>query len=161
MDFGLWYMHWLSHKKQFLWKLHALHHSPERLYWLNGERRHPLSALLMAGPGILCVTLMGAPANVIGASMGLTAIHLAFQHANLDNSLGIFKHLFGVAEIHGWYHKHGFGRKNLSEFLMIWDHLFGTYHYEPQPVNTGQVGLRTTMPKTYLKQLFGHFQAKN
>lgn len=53
MDFGLWYMHWLSHQKQFLSKLHALHHSPERLYWLNGERRHPLSALLMAGSGIL------------------------------------------------------------------------------------------------------------
>lgn len=86
MDFGLWYMHWLSHKKQFLSKLHALHHSQERLYWLNGERRHPLSALLMAGPEILCVTLMGAPANVIGAWMGLTAIHLAFQDANLDYS---------------------------------------------------------------------------
>ena len=53
MDFGLWYMHWLSHQKHFLSKLHALHHSPERLYWLNGERRHPLSALLMAGSGIL------------------------------------------------------------------------------------------------------------
>ncbi len=32
IDFGLWLMHWLSHKNNFLWRLHALHHSAERLY---------------------------------------------------------------------------------------------------------------------------------
>lgn len=161
IDFGLWWMHWLSHKKRFLWRLHALHHSPERLYWLNGERRHPLSALLLAAPGIVCVTLMGAPANVIGAWMGLTAIHLAFQHANLDYSLSYFRHLLGVAEVHRWHHKHGFGRKNLGEFWMIWDYLFGTYYDEAQPVRAGQVGLRTTLPKTYFKQLLWPFKTKN
>lgn len=158
IDFGLWWMHWLSHRKRFLWKLHALHHSSQRLYWLNGERRHPLSALLLGAPGIICVTLMGAPTSVIGAWMGLTAIHLAFQHANLDYRLGVFKHVLGVAEVHRFHHKHGSGRKNLGEFWMIWDHLFGTYHYEADPVQAGQVGLKTAMPTTYLKQLLWPFK---
>lgn len=161
IDFGLWLMHWLSHKKRFLWKLHALHHSAERLYWLNGERRHPLSAILLAAPGIICITLIGAPANLIGTWMGLTAIHLAFQHANLDYSVGVFRHLLGVAEVHRWHHKHGFGRKNFGEFWMIWDHLFGTYYYESKPVKAGQVGLKTALPKTYLKQIRWPFAKKN
>lgn len=161
IDFGLWLMHWFSHKKQFLWRLHAIHHSSKRLYWLNGERRHPLSALLLAAPSIICVTLMGMPAHVIGAWMTLTAIHLTFQHANLDYSLGWFKRIFAVAEVHRWHHKHGFGAKNLGEFWMIWDQIFGTYHYDKQTIKAEQVGLKTMIPQSYLKQLRWPFKTKN
>lgn len=59
MDLGLYTMHRLSHVSGFLWKLHALHHSPERLYWLNGGRRHPLSALVLAGPGLTVLLMLG------------------------------------------------------------------------------------------------------
>ncbi|WP_422822321.1 sterol desaturase family protein [Vreelandella nanhaiensis] len=34
-------MHRASHRIGWLWRLHAPHHSAERLYWLNGKRRHP------------------------------------------------------------------------------------------------------------------------
>ena len=51
IDLGIYLVHRCSHRTAWLWALHAPHHSPERLYWLNGERRHPLHALLMAGPG--------------------------------------------------------------------------------------------------------------
>lgn len=161
MDFGLWFMHWYSHKNPFLWKLHALHHSPERLYWLNGERRHPLSAIVLGGPGVACVTLIGVPSPVIGAWMTLTAIHLAFQHANLDYSLGPFRHLFSVAEVHRWHHKQGLGRKNLGECFTLWDHLFRTYYDQPQQViKAGQVGLKMPMPITYVQQLLWPFQRR-
>jgi sterol desaturase/sphingolipid hydroxylase (fatty acid hydroxylase superfamily) len=46
-DLGLYAVHRLSHAVSWLWRLHAPHHSAERLYWLNGERRHPLHAALM------------------------------------------------------------------------------------------------------------------
>lgn len=153
IDFGLWYMHRLSHQYRFLWKLHTLHHSSERLYWLNGERRHPLSAILIAAPSIIVAVLLGAPAAIIGCWLAMTAVHLAFQHANLNYSLGPFKHLLGTAEVHRWHHKHGYAKANFGEFWMIWDHIFGTYHYESKKVNAGEVGLRTKMPTDYLKQL--------
>lgn len=159
MDFGLWFMHWYSHKNRFLWKLHALHHSSKRLYWLNGERRHPLSALILATPGLITVLLLGAPSPVIGVWMAMTAIHLAFQHANLDYSLGYFKHLLSVAETHRWHHQQGLGQKNLGEFWMIWDHLFGTYHAQEQSLQTEHIGLRAAMPLTYIKQLLWPFKA--
>ncbi|CAD0264297.1 hypothetical protein DENIT_20187 [Pseudomonas veronii] len=33
----------------WLWRFHMVHHSAERLYWMNGERGHPLHAALMGG----------------------------------------------------------------------------------------------------------------
>jgi sterol desaturase/sphingolipid hydroxylase (fatty acid hydroxylase superfamily) len=89
----------------WLWRFHAIHHSSERLYWLNGERRHPLHAGMMAAPGLVAVVLMGAPALAVGAWLGLLAVHLAFQHSNLDYRVGPLRFLIGAAEVHRWHHK--------------------------------------------------------
>jgi len=155
IDFGLWFMHWLSHQNHFLWRLHALHHSSERLYWLNGERRHPISALLLASPGLIVAIVLGAPAPVIGCWFAIIAVHLAFQHSNLDYSVGIFRHVLGVAEIHRWHHKREYedAQVNFGEFWMIWDQLFRTFKYQKNGVRAGEVGMRENMPSTYLKQL--------
>jgi len=155
IDFGLWLMHWLSHKNPVLWRLHALHHSSERLYWLNGERRHPFSAVILGVPGIAVVALLGAPTQVIGTWMAIIAVHLAFQHANLDYSLGPFKHLLAVAQVHRWHHKREYedAQVNFGEFWMIWDHVFGTYHNPNTHLASSDVGMKKYMPTRYLKQL--------
>ena len=160
IDFGLWFMHWWSHKSDFLWRLHALHHSSERLYWLNGERRHPLSAILLASPGLMVVIFLGAPANVIGAWFAIVAVHLAFQHANLDYTVGIFRNLLGVAEVHRWHHKREYqdAQVNYGEFWMIWDQLFGTFRSGQNGVVAGNVGIKEAMPTNYLKQLMWPFK---
>ena len=155
IDFGLWFMHWVSHKIDLLWRLHALHHSSERLYWLNGERRHPLSAILLASPGLMIVIFLGAPANVIGAWFAIVAIHLAFQHANLDYTVGIFRNLLGVAEVHRWHHKRDYqdAQVNYGEFWMIWDQLFGTFRAGQNGVVAGDVGIKEAMPTRYWSQI--------
>jgi sterol desaturase/sphingolipid hydroxylase (fatty acid hydroxylase superfamily) len=160
IDFGLWLMHWLSHKNDYLWKLHALHHSAERLYWLNGERRHPLSALLLAGPGTLLAIFLGAPAEVVGCWYTIIAVHLAFQHSNLDYTVGPLRNILGVAEIHRWHHKKEYedSQVNFGEFWMIWDQLFRTFHHTVNGVKKGEVGMREKMPTTYLKQIAWPFR---
>ena len=105
IDLGLYAMHRFSHRVRWAWKLHAIHHSAERLYWLNGERRHPLSALLMAGPGLGLTVALGAPPLVISAWLTLMSVQLAFQHANLDYRVGPLRRWLGVAEVHRWHHK--------------------------------------------------------
>jgi sterol desaturase/sphingolipid hydroxylase (fatty acid hydroxylase superfamily) len=105
LDFSLYSIHWVSHRVAWLWRFHAIHHSSERLYWLNGERRHPLHAGMMAAPGLVAVVLMGAPALAVGAWLGLLAVHLAFQHSNLDYRVGPLRFLIGAAEVHRWHHK--------------------------------------------------------
>lgn len=160
IDFGLWFMHWASHQNLLLWRLHALHHSAERLYWLNGERRHPLSALVLAAPGITVAVMLGAPAIVIGCWLAMASVHLAFQHANLDYTVGPFRSLLGVAEIHRWHHKREYddAQVNFGEFWMLWDHLFGTYRYQTNGVKAGEVGMPQLMPIRYFEQLAWPFQ---
>ncbi len=163
IDFGLWFMHWLSHKNEFLWRLHTLHHSSERLYWLNGERRHPVSALLLASPGLSVAIVLGAPAALIGCWFAIIAVHLAFQHSNLDYSVGKFRSILGVAEIHRWHHKREYedAQVNFGEFWMIWDQLFGTYKYHKVGVRAGEVGMHESMPTGYIKQLQWPFNKAN
>jgi len=155
-DLGLYAMHRASHVSGFLWRLHAIHHGPERLYWLNGGRRHPLSALVLAGPGLLTLLVLGATPIAVGAWMSFMSVHLAFQHANLDYRLGPFRHLLGVAEMHRWHHKREFedAQVNFGEVFLIWDRLFGSFHDAPRSPGKGEVGLRgQKIPDGYLAQL--------
>lgn len=163
VDFGLWFMHWLSHKNKLLWRLHALHHSSERLYWLNGERRHPLSAILLASPGVAIAVVLGAPPEAIGCWFSIIAVHLAFQHANLDYSVGVFRNLIGVAEVHRWHHKRDYedAEVNFGEFWIIWDRIFGTFRYQINGVRAGEVGIRASMPTGYFSQLIWPFRKGN
>lgn len=161
MDLGLYAMHRASHSSGFLWRLHALHHSPERLYWLNGGRRHPLSALVLAGPGLTALFLLGATPIAVGAWLSIMSIHLAFQHANLDYKLGPFRYLLGVAEMHRWHHKRAFedAQVNFGEVWLIWDHLFGTFHDAPRSPGKGEVGLHDqSIPPGYWQQLRWPFE---
>lgn len=156
IDLGLYLMHRLSHHSDWLWRLHALHHSSERLYWLNGERRHPLSAIILGSPGIIVAVALGAPPLVVSAWLTLLTLHLAFQHANLDYTVGPFRKLLGVAEIHRWHHKREYedAQVNFGEFWMIWDQLFGTFHDQKNGVTEGEVGLRSTnFPHRFVAQL--------
>jgi len=162
LDFSLYAVHWLSHKSAWLWRFHAIHHSAERLYWLNGERRHPLHAGMMAGPGLIVVVLLGAPAVAVGAWLALLAVHLAFQHSNLDYRLGPLRVLIGAAEVHRWHHKREYedAQVNFGEFWMVWDHLFGTFLLPKQALGATEVGLREAdFPMRYSEQLTYPFRA--
>ncbi|MDP3759688.1 MAG: sterol desaturase family protein [Ramlibacter sp.] len=162
LDFSLYVVHCLSHRHDWLWRFHAIHHSAERLYWLNGERRHPLHAAMMAGPGLTVAVLLGAPALAIGAWLGLLAVHLAFQHSNLDYRLGPFRLLIGAAEVHRWHHKREYedAQVNFGEFWMLWDHLFGTFRLPQQRLGATEVGLKDAdFPVHYGRQLAYPFRA--
>ena len=146
----------LSHRVPWLWRLHAIHHSAERLYWMNGDRRHPLSALLLAGPGLVAAVLLGASAAVISAWLTLLTVHLAFQHANLDYSLGPLRRWIGGAELHRWHHRRDYvdAQVNFGEFWLVWDWAFGTRFDQPTPVGPEDVGLdETRFPASYVGQL--------
>lgn len=156
MDLGLYAMHRASHATGLLWRLHAIHHSPERVYWLNGGRRHPLSALVLAGPGLIVLLGLGATPIAVGAWMSFMSVHLAFQHANLDYTLGPLRRWLAVGEMHRFHHQRDFeeAQVNFGEVLLLWDRMFGTFHQEPRSPGAGEVGLRDDdLPAGYLGQL--------
>lgn len=162
IDLGLYAMHRLSHHVPWLWRLHAVHHSATRLYWMNGERRHPLSAMVLAAPGLLVAVALGASPLIISTWLALLSVHLAFQHANLDYSLGPLRCVLGVAESHRWHHKREYedAQVNFGEFWLLWDHLFGTYRDPRMTLSADDVGLNDrTFPMRYLAQLRWPFRS--
>lgn len=71
IDFFLFFVHWQSHRYEWLWKLHAIHHSSERLYFMNGDKRHALHQILEgSSPGIILCLLIGTPQPVVVAALG-------------------------------------------------------------------------------------------
>lgn len=163
LDLSLYAMHRISHLVPWLWRLHEPHHSAERLYWMNGERRHPLHAAIMAGPGLLVLFALGSPSALVATWFGILTVHLAFQHANLDYSLGWLRRVIGVAETHRWHHKRDFedAQVNFGEFLLLWDQLLGTFYDSASQPGRAEVGLNDRdYPTAYLGQLVKPFRRR-
>jgi sterol desaturase/sphingolipid hydroxylase (fatty acid hydroxylase superfamily) len=160
IDFFLFLVHWQSHKYQWLWKLHAIHHSSERLYFLNGEKRHALHQILEGGPGIIACLIIGVPQPVVVLALAFLAINMMMQHTNLDYKAGILKKFFCVAELHRWHHRADFkdAQVNYGAWLTIWDYIFKTSFDDPKIYTSegiGEIGIaeEPNFPKSYLKQI--------
>ncbi|HHK0672176.1 TPA: sterol desaturase family protein [Pseudomonas aeruginosa] len=163
LDLSLYAMHRFSHQVPWLWRLHEPHHSAERLYWMNGERRHPLHAAIMAGPGLLVLFAMGTPSALVATWFGILTVHLAFQHSNLDYSLGWLRRVIGVAETHRRHHKRDFedAQVNFGEFLLVWDQLLGTFYDSASKPSSAEVGLRDRdYPTGYVGQIVEPFRSQ-
>lgn len=67
--------------------------------------------------------------------------------------------LLGVAENHRWHHKREYedAQVNFGEFWMIWDLIFATCRYQANGVRAGEVGIRETMTKRYVRQILWPF----
>ena len=165
IDFFLFYIHMISHKYYWLWKLHAIHHSSERLYFLNGEKRHAIHQLLEGGPGIVICLIIGVPQPVVVTALALLAINMMMQHTNLDYKAGILKKLFIVAELHRWHHRADFkdAQVNYGAWLVIWDYLFKT-NYDDSKIykseGIGEIGIKEEpdFPGSYLQQMLYPFK---
>lgn len=165
IDFFLFFVHWQSHKYQWLWRLHAIHHSSERLYFLNGEKRHALHQILEGSPGIILCLVIGTPQPVVVAALAILAINMMMQHTNLDYKAGILKKFFCVAELHRWHHRADYkdAQVNYGAWLTVWDHIFRTAYDNPKIYESGgigEIGIKEepNFPHTYTKQFWYPFR---
>lgn len=158
LDTGMAMAHHASHRLPWLWRFHAVHHSPRRLYGFNGLMKHPVHQSVEATAGVLPLLLLGIPLNVAIILPFLASIALLCQHTNADIRTGIFRYLFANAEVHRFHHRrHGDGDINFGLFTTLYDHLVGTFHYQPgkAPRTSEELGLRQQedYPVSYLAQL--------
>lgn len=164
IDFCLFFVHWQSHKYNWLWKLHAVHHSSERLYFLNGEKRHAVHQILEGGPGIIICLIIGTPQLVVVAALGILALNMMMQHTNLDYRSGVLKKLFCVAELHRWHHREDYQKSqvNFGAWLTLWDYIFRSYYDSKSYEKIGAIGIKdeADFPKSYLHQFAYPFKKR-
>lgn len=165
IDFFLFVVHWQSHRYEWLWKLHSIHHSSERLYFLNGEKRHALHQILEGSPGIILCLVIGTPQPVVVAALAILAINMMMQHTNLNYKAGFLKKFFCVAELHRWHHRADYkdAQVNYGAWLTLWDHIFKTAYDNPKIYESkgiGEIGIKEepNFPRTYGKQFWYPFK---
>jgi sterol desaturase/sphingolipid hydroxylase (fatty acid hydroxylase superfamily) len=157
-DFGLMYLHYLSHRYPMLWRLHAVHHGVGRLYGFNGLVRHPLhqviDMVLATGP----LAIAGMPVQVALLLGFAISVQLIVQHSNVAYALGPLRNHLAIGQIHHLHHVNWGteGDCNFGLFFNIWDRMLGTFHPEPpRPITANDMGIDELpqFPKGYLEQL--------
>jgi sterol desaturase/sphingolipid hydroxylase (fatty acid hydroxylase superfamily) len=158
--FAYWPHRWL-HEVPWLWRLHATHHSPERLYWLNATRAHPLEHVFRGCFGALPLAIAGAAPELIALSVLSDGVIGLFQHANIDIRLGPLNYVFSAAPVHRWHHsRERFeADRNYGDSFIFWDVVFGTY-YHPAQREVAQLGIDALdgFPRSFLGQLAAPFR---
>ena len=157
-DFALTYLHYLSHRWNFLWRLHAVHHGVSRLYGFNGLVRHPLHQAIDLAIGTSPLVLMGMPIEV-AVLLGLAvSVQLVVQHANVAYELGPFRNHLSIGQLHHMHHVNWGteGDCNFGLFFTVWDKLLGTFKERPsRPITESDMGIDElpNFPKNYIQQV--------
>ena len=152
--FRYWLHRW-AHEWDLLWRFHAVHHSPQKLYWLNVGRFHPIDKGLQVFLDTLPFLFLGVGEAVLGLYVVCYAINGFFQHCNVDLRLGILNYLISGPELHRWHHSmlkqesnHNYGNN-----LIIWDRMFGTWYW-PTDRDVQELGLvNREYPSAFLEQM--------
>lgn len=127
-EFVEYSFHRAMHEVPWLWRFHATHHSAPRLYWLNAARFHPVDLFLVGIVKMVPLALLGAAAPVLAMVNVFSAVHGAFQHANVPVRLGPLNWIFSMTELHRWHHSPivAEANHNYGGNLIVWDVVFGT-----------------------------------
>lgn len=162
-QFGEYWAHRSLHEVPFLWRFHAVHHSPERLYFLNAARFHPVDTTLLFVVGLLPFLVLGAGKDVMLLTMTWITVHGLFQHCNVHLRLGPFNYVFSMAELHRWHHSLNLdeANRNYGNNILFWDIVFGTVFWPKDRDATEVVGNGVPgYPGGYLGQLAAPFRTQ-
>lgn len=143
IELGKYWSHRLHHALPWLWCLHAHHHASERLYALNGLRFHPLNHAINLAASVLPAMLAGFDARAILGYLAFSYPIVLLQHANLDLRGGWLDRLLSTNVAHRWHHstQPGEANRNYGNALLVWDHLFGTFHPSASGRSPARIGL--------------------
>jgi sterol desaturase/sphingolipid hydroxylase (fatty acid hydroxylase superfamily) len=163
LDCGITLAHFASHKSRWLWRFHAVHHSVKRFYGFNGLMKHPIHQLIETSAGAAPLLIIGVPSSVFTAVAFCVVVQLLLQHSNADYRTGIFKYILALNCVHRFHHLKwpGVGDVNFGLVTTLWDHLLGTFVFDPiREFNSEVLGIETwpSYPQEYIEQLAAPFR---
>lgn len=132
-----------------------MHHSPQKLYWLNVGRFHPLDKALQFLLDALPFMLLGVGESVIALYFVFYAVNGFFQHSNIQMKFGLLNYIISSAELHRWHHSRvaAESNSNYGNNLIIWDLIFGT-RFLPDDREIHELGLKNRYyPMTFSEQM--------
>jgi len=154
-DFVFYWFHRTGHTINVFWAAHMPHHSSEELNLSVGIRASFTQRLFQFVFFDWILVLIGFSPEAVYA---MAAVHLLlayWHHTQVIKRLGWFEKYFVTPSHHRVHHgvNPQYIDKNYSEFLIIWDKLFGTFEEEDEEICYGV----THPPRTW-DPIFVNFQ---
>lgn len=151
VTFTAYWAHRLMHRIPALWHIHKIHHSAENLNYSTVYHKHLLETLLQTPLHLVAVLALGT--NLV-APFGIVFKFVdVFGHANIRINTGWLTYLVSTPQAHRVHHsidpKHY--DSNFSNTFMWWDHIFGTFNYDPEAPPTAY-GVTEEIPPSFIKQ---------
>jgi sterol desaturase/sphingolipid hydroxylase (fatty acid hydroxylase superfamily) len=151
VTFTAYWAHRLMHRIPILWHIHKIHHSAENLNYSSVYHKHFLEMLLQTPLHVIAVLALGT--NLV-APFGIIFKFIdVFGHANVRIRTGWLTYLVSTPEAHRVHHslnpKHY--DTNFGNTFMWWDHVFGTFHYDPGEPPTAY-GVTDYVPPSFIQQ---------
>jgi sterol desaturase/sphingolipid hydroxylase (fatty acid hydroxylase superfamily) len=139
------------HRVPLFWHIHKIHHCVPNLSWSSIYHKHFLELLLQTPSHLIIVLALGTD---LVAPMGIIFMTIdVLGHSNVRLDLGRLGYLISTPQAHRVHHslepRHY--DTNFGNTLMIWDHAFGTFCYEPHQESMAY-GTDENIPQSFVKQ---------
>ena len=121
-EFGRYWVHRAAHEFSFLWRFHAVHHSPNRLYFFNAARFHPIEKIYLLIPEVVPFVLLGTNVECLAIYAVFNSLHGLMQHSNIRIRGGLFNYIFSLTELHRWHHSQNIeeSNRNYGNNTQVW-----------------------------------------
>ncbi len=138
-DFVFYWFHRIGHTVNVFWAAHMAHHSSEEMNLSVGIRASFTQRLFQFLFFDWILVIIGYSPEAV---YSMAAIHLLlayWHHTALIGKMGWFEKYFVTPSHHRVHHgvNPQYIDKNFSEFLIIWDKMFGSYEEEVEEVCYG------------------------
>jgi len=147
-----YWTHRCMHRVPLFWHIHKIHHAPTELNWATRFHNHFGMEILQAPIWTLVSLALGASFAVPYVGTLLLTIDF-FQHANIRVRFGWLNYLISTPEVHRFHHSTNPAHydTNFGGTLLIWDHVFGTFHFDRNRPAT-EFGLPDVVPNGFVAQ---------
>ena len=135
---GAYFIHWLEHQVKVMWQFHVVHHSDTNVDTTTANRHHPGESVFRAVFTTLAVLIAGAPLWLVFLYQSISVVLSQFNHANIhlpERINRILSWVFVTPNMHHVHHHHTqpLTDTNYGNIFSVWDRLFGTFAYVPDP----------------------------
>ena len=155
-DFIFYWFHRIGHTLNIFWAAHMPHHSSEELNLSVGVRASFTQRLFQFLFFDWVLVLFGFSPEMVYSVAGIHLLIAFWHHTRLINHLGWIEKIFVTPSHHRVHHgvNPQYLDKNFSEFLIIWDRIFGTFEEEKEEVCYGLTHPPRTWDPIYINIQF-------
>lgn len=151
VSFTAYWSHRWMHTVPLGWEIHKVHHAAENLSFASTSQAHFLELLFHAPTHTLATLALGTD---LVAPFGLIYMAVDYlAHANIKLNMGPLTYVLCTPQAHRIHHsiERRHFDTNFGNTFMIWDHVFGTFCYDPNDL-PNQYGIHEDLPTSFWKQ---------